>query len=202
MFWAIATQNFWIPVVLNGTICRPIATIIFCLKTDHFHINVCFKIVILIQRQTNQLNPLKMPFSDWKGEPRAARGSRLHPLSWWPVRGTGARKTYPEVSRVERQGGDFVFLLPWCKQSQPLQAAVQEPDEQHRADGEGEGGDSGGGCVRIRVQHPGEKTRKPLKYTTTHCKGFYVALKIWVNWSHADIKLTVSQFASFYILHC
>ena len=96
--------------------------------------------------------------SDWQGEPRAARGPCLHSLSWWSVRWASVRKNHPEISGTEQQRRAVIFLIPWRDQSKPLQAAVQEPDEQHRADGGGEGGRAGRGRVRLRVKHSGETT--------------------------------------------
>lgn len=98
-------------------------------------------------------------FADWQREPRAFGGPCLHSLSWRSVRRTSAGENYPEISRAEQQRGAFVFLLPRRDQRQPLQAAVQEPHEQHRAVRGGEGGGAGRGCCCLRVQHPGEKLR-------------------------------------------
>lgn len=94
--------------------------------------------------------------SDWQKEPGAAGGPRLHPLSGRSVRRSGAGEDYPEISGAEQQRGAFIFLLPRREQPQPLQAAVQEQDEQHRADGGAEEGGAAGGRGRLRAEHPGE----------------------------------------------
>ena len=94
--------------------------------------------------------------SDWQREPGAAGGPRLHPLSGRSIRRSGAGEDYPEIPGAGQQRGAFVFLLPWRDQPQPLQAAVQGQDEQHRADGGAEAGGAAGGCGRLRAEHPGE----------------------------------------------
>lgn len=94
--------------------------------------------------------------SDWQREPGAAGGPRLHPLSGRSIRRSGAGEDYPEISGAEQQRGAFLFLLPRREQPQPLQAAVPEQDEQHRADGGAEEGGAAGGRGRLRAQHPGE----------------------------------------------
>lgn len=98
-----------------------------------------------------------LTFSDRQREPRASSGPRLHSLPRWSLRGTSAGKDYPEISRSEQQRGAFLLPLPRCEQPQPFQAAVQEPDEQHRADGEGEGRGAGGGRAGLWAEHTGER---------------------------------------------
>lgn len=42
-------------------------------------------------------------FSDWRREPRAVGGPRLHSLSRRPIRRSSAGENYPEISRAEQQ---------------------------------------------------------------------------------------------------
>lgn len=102
--------------------------------------------------------------------------SRVHALPGRPVGRSGSGPHHAEVIRAEERRGLVVLLVSRCEQPQPLQAAVQEPHEQHRADGDSEERLASGGRRRVRAQHPGERLLKLLPLER-------LKLLLWMSWS-------------------
>ncbi|KAL0190119.1 hypothetical protein M9458_012817, partial [Cirrhinus mrigala] len=86
--------------------------------------------------------------------PGVSGGSRVHALSGRPVGRAGVGPHHAEVFRAEEGRGLVVLLVSGRQQPEPLQAAVQEPHEQRRADGRAAARRSAGGRRRLRAQHP------------------------------------------------
>lgn len=126
--------------------------VLFKPSMNHMHVSISAR-----WWSINTLDNSITIFLDWQRKPWIPACPCLHPVSGWPVWGTGSWSDRSEVHGSEKWWWSVLLCLPWGVQPQPVQTALSQPNEQCGADRGGEERCAGGGCQGLWVQHSGKE---------------------------------------------